>query len=346
LAAGEATLEQPIPSTTRSGDVRSSSLAWWIARRLLAGVLVLLLASLIVFLATQALPGDVARQILGRYATPGDIKALRDQLGLDRPLIVQYLDWLWGVLHGDFGQSLATQQRVSSIVTTRAANSAALLLVSGGISIVLGLAIGTLTAARRDGWLDNTVQPVLLALTALPVFVIGLALLLLLATNVSHVLPAVALIPPGSTAFSHPRELTLPALTLIIAVTPYLARLQRAQMIDVLESEYVQMARLKGLDERKVIVRHAARNSLVPIIQGSALTLIWLMGGIVTIEYLFAYPGLGSLLAESVQTRDLPVIQAVILLLAMSYIVFNLAADVLTVLVTPRLRTAVQGDTR
>lgn len=138
--------------------------------------------------------------------------------------------------------------------------------------------------------------------------------------------------------------LLLPSLTLVLAVTPYLARLQRGQMIDILESDYVEMARLKGIAERRVIVRHAARNGLVPIIQGSAVTLIWLMGGIVTIEYLFDYPGLGSLLAESVESRDLPVIQAVIVLLGACYVVFNLIADILTVLVTPRLRTQYARD--
>ncbi len=158
----------------------------------------------------------------------------------------------------------------------------------------------------------------LLVLTALPEFVIGLGLLLLLATSVFHALPAVALIPPGDNAFEHPSELALPVLTLVLTVIPYLARLQRAAMIDVLDSEYVQMARLKGVRERSVIRRHALRNSIVPIIQGSALTLIYLTGGIVTIEYLFAFPGLGSALAAGVQSRDLPVVQAIVLLFAAS----------------------------
>jgi peptide/nickel transport system permease protein len=152
-------------------------------------------------------------------------------------------------------------------------------------------------------------------------------------------LPAVAIIPPGDTAFSHPKELALPVLTLVLAVVPYLARLHRGAVIEVLESEYVQMARLKGLPERVVIGRHALRNALVPAVQGTALTLIYLTGGVVTIEFLFAYPGLGSALAAAVQSRDLPVVQGIVVLFAATYVLFNLAADVLTVYLSPRLRT-------
>ena len=192
---------------------------------------------------------------------------------------------------------------------------------------------------RRDRPFDHVSQIVLLVLTALPEFVIGLGLLLLLATSVFHALPAVALIPPGDSPFAHASELALPVMTLVLAVVPYLARLQRAAMIDVLDSEYVQMARLKGVRERTVIRRHALRNSVVPIIQGSALAMIYLTGGIVTIEYLFAYPGLGSALAAGVQSRDLPLVQAIVLLFAASYVLFNLLADVLTIAASPRLRT-------
>ena len=192
------------------------------------------------------------------------------------------------------------------MISDRGLNSLALVLCSAAIAIPLSLALGTFAAVRRDRPFDHVSQIVLLVLTALPEFVIGLGLLLLLATSVFHALPAVALIPPGDSAFAHPSELALPVMTLVLAVVPYLARLQRAAMIDVLESEYVQMARLKGVRERSVIRRHALRNSVVPIIQGSALAMIYLTGGIVTIEYLFAFPGLGSALAAGVQSRDLP----------------------------------------
>jgi peptide/nickel transport system permease protein len=315
------------------------SLARWVLGRVALSLLILVGVSILVFAATQALPGDPAQQILGHAAAPEQLAALRQELGLDRPLVSQYGHWIYGVLQGDLGDSLATKQSVTSLISDRAVNSLALVLLSAGIAIPLSLLIGTAGAIRRDRPFDHATQLGLIVLTALPEFVIGLALLVLLATSVWTILPAVALIPPGESPFAHPRELVLPVLTLVLAVVPYLARLQRGALVDVLESEYVQMARLKGLPERLVIRRHALRNSLVPVIQGSALTLIYLTGGIVTIEYLFAYPGLGSALAAAVQSRDLPVVQAIVLLFAAAYVVFNLAADLLTVYVSPRLRT-------
>jgi peptide/nickel transport system permease protein len=292
-----------------------------------------------VFAATQALPGDPAHLILGHSAAPDQLAALRTELGLDRPLIAQYGHWLGGVLSGSLGTSLATHESVSAVISSRGLNSLALVTCAAGIAIPLSLLLGTYAAVRRERPFDHGSQLVLLVLASVPEFVLGLVLLILFATSVFTWLPAVALIPPGENAFEHPSELALPVLTLVLAVVPYLARLQRAAMIDVLESDYVQMARLKGLHERTVIRRHALRNSIVPIIQGSALTLIYLTGGIVTIEYLFAFPGLGSALAAGVQSRDVPVVQAIVLVFAASYVIFNLLADVLTIYASPRLRT-------
>ena len=315
------------------------SLTLWVCKRLALSVFILLGVSILVFAATQALPGDPARQILGHAASQSQLVALRHELGLDRPLLSQYAHWIGDLLSGSAGTSLATRESVSSVISGRGMNSLALVVCSAGVAIPLSLLLGTAAAVRRDRPFDHASQIVLLVLTALPEFVIGLGLLLLLATSVFSALPAVALIPPGESAFGHLSELALPVMTLVLAVVPYLARLQRAAMIDVLDSEYVQMARLKGVRERSVIRRHALRNSIVPIVQGSALTLIYLTGGIVTIEYLFAFPGLGSALAAGVQSRDLPVVQAIVLLFAASYVVFNLLADVLTIYASPRLRT-------
>jgi peptide/nickel transport system permease protein len=311
----------------------------WVARRLAVSVVVLVGVSLIVFAATQALPSDPAVQILGRSAAPEQLQALREELGLDRPLASQYLHWTGGLLRGSLGDSLANREPVASVVADRAVNTFALVLVSALIAVPLSLLLGTVAAVRRDGAFDHTSQLLLLVLTAVPEFVIGLLLLILFATTVLTLLPAVAIIPPGESAFSHPQELVLPVVTLVLAVMPYLARLHRAAMIDVLGSDYVEMARLKGLPERVVIRRHALRNALVPAVQGTALTLIYLTGGIVTIEYLFAYPGLGSALAAAVQSRDLPVVQGIVLIFAAAYVAFNLAADLLTVILSPRLRT-------
>jgi peptide/nickel transport system permease protein len=311
----------------------------WIVRRALLSLLVLLGVSVLIFLATQALPGDPAVQILGHTASPEQLTELRKQLGLDQPLLDQYATWLGNVLTGSLGQSLTSPQSVSSLLIDRGLASLALVGASALIAIPLAVLLGSLGAMRRDRPSDHATQGIFLVLTALPEFVIGLGLLILLGTTVFTVLPPVALIPSGGAAFTHPRELALPVITLVLAVVPYLTRLQRAAMIDVLESDFVQMARLKGLPERTVVRRHALRNSLVPVVQGSALTLIYLTGGIVAIEYLFAYPGLGSALTTAVAGRDLPVVQAIVLLLASVYVIVNLVADLLTVLLVPRLRT-------
>lgn len=311
----------------------------WIARRLAVSILVLVGVSLLVFAATQALPSDPAVQILGRSAAPEQLEALRHELGLDRPLVSQYLHWAGDLLQGSLGDSLSTREAVSSIVGDRALNSFALVLLSALVAVPLALVIGTIGAVRRDRAFDHISQTALLVITAIPEFVVGLILLIVFSTTVLTWLPAVAIIPPGDSGFSHPKELVLPVATLVLVVLPYLTRLHRAVMVDVLASEYVQMARLKGLPERVVIRRHALRNALVPAVQGTALTLVYLTGSVVTIEYLFAYPGLGSALAAAVQGRDLPVVQGIVLLFAATYVVFNLVADVLTVLLSPRLRT-------
>jgi peptide/nickel transport system permease protein len=315
------------------------SLTLWVVKRLALSVLILFGVSILVFAATQALPGDPAQQILGHAAAPDQIAALRHRLGLDRSLVSQYLHWLRRVLHGSLGDSLSSPESVSSVITGRGLNSLALVVCSAGIAIPLSLLLGTYAAVRRDRAFDHGSQIVLLVLAAVPEFVLGLALLIVFATSVFTWLPAVALIAPEDNAFHHLHELALPVFTLVLAVVPYLARLQRAAMIDVLESEYVQMARLKGLPEHMVIRRHALRNAVVPIIQGSALTLIYLTGGVVVIEYLFAFPGLGSALATAVEGRDVPVVQAIVLVFAASYVIFNLLADILTVYVSPSLRT-------
>lgn len=329
-------VEQPLPQLRASGG---RGLGYWLLRRLFFACFVLLGVSIIVFAATEALPGDTAVQILGRGALPQQLAALRHQLGLDRPLVSQYLHWLGNFLTGSLGESVSSHEAVSGLLLDRGLASLTLVLASAGIAIPVALVLGSYGAVRRDRAADSATQVVLLVLTALPEFVIGLVLLIVFATSVFKLLPAVAIVPSGGSAFRYPRELVLPVATLVLAVIPYLARLQRAAMIDVLESEYVQMARLKGLPERLIVRRHALRNSVIPVVQGSALTLIWLTGGIVTIEYLFAYPGLGTALTTAVEARDLPMVQAIVLLMAAVYVVVNLAADLLTVLLIPRLRT-------
>ncbi|MGH2927000.1 MAG: ABC transporter permease [Solirubrobacteraceae bacterium] len=312
----------------------------FLVRRTLLGLLTLFLVSIVVFAATQALPGNAAVAILGRSATPARLAALTRQLHLNEPAVTQYTHWLGGVLTGNLGISAATQQPVTQYIGGRIANSAFLVVISAIVAIPLSILLGVWMAVRRDRPADHVLSLTTLTLAALPEFVIGIGLALLLATNLSHVFPAVSIVPPGEHAWDQFNTVILPAVTLIIAVTPYISRIMRASMVEVLESDYVTMARLKGLPDRTVIWRHAVPNAIVPAIQVSALQLAYLAGGIVVVEYVFSYPGIGSALADAVGNRDVPVVQALALIMAAVYVVVNLVADLLTIVVTPRLRTA------
>jgi peptide/nickel transport system permease protein len=309
-------------------------------RRIGLGLLTLWLVSLIVFAAVLALPGDAATAILGKEATPDRVAALRDQLNLNDSVISQYFQWLGGLLTGDLGTSAATQEPVSDLLSARVGNSVFLVLVASLVALPLSLLIGVWTAMRRDRPVDHITSTVTLVLAALPEFVIGIALVLLFATSVSHVLPAVSILPPGTHAWEDPKVVVLPAATLVLAVTPYISRIMRGSMVEVLESEYVTMARLKGLPERTVIWRHAVPNAIVPAIQVTALQLAWMAGGVVVVEFVFQYPGIGAALVDAVALRDMPVVQTVTMLAAGIYVGLNLLADIATILVTPKLRTA------
>jgi peptide/nickel transport system permease protein len=311
-----------------------------ILRRLALGVLTLWLISLIVYAAVLALPGDAATAILGKEATPDRVAALRDQLNLNDSVVSQYLQWIGGVLTGSFGESAATQQPVSDLLSDRVANSAFLVLVASAVAIPLSIGLGVWMAMRRDRSVDHIGSMTTLVLAALPEFVIGIGLILLFATSVFHWFPAVSILPPGEKAWEQPDVVVLPAATLVLAVTPYISRIMRGSMVEVLESEYLTMARLKGLSERTVIWRHAVPNAVVPAIQVAALQLAWMAGGVVVVEYVFSYPGIGAALVDAVDNRDMPVVQTVTMLAAAVYVLMNLVADVATILVTPKLRTA------
>ena len=311
-----------------------------ILRRLALGLLTLWLVSLLVFAATLALPGDAAQAILGREATPERLEALRDQLNLDEPVVSQYIQWLGGILTGDLGNSAATQEPVGDLLSDRVGNSLFLVAISAAVAIPLSILVGVWTAMKRDRPVDHVVSTTSLILASLPEFVIGIALILLFATEVFHWFPAVSLLGPGEKAWEDPEVVVLPAATLVLAVVPYISRIMRGSMVEVLESEYVTMATLKGLPRRIVIWRHAVPNAIVPAIQVTALQLAYLAGGVVVVEFVFSYPGIGAALVEAVGNRDMPVVQAVTMLAAGIYVGLNILADVATILVTPKLRTA------
>lgn len=311
----------------------------FVLRRLLLGLMTLVIASIAIFAATQALPGDPARARLGRDATPASLAALREQLKLDEPVVTQYVSWATGLLRGDLGISLTSSRPITEDLGPRAKNSAFLVVMAAGISIPLSILLGAYAALRRDKAADQVSGLVLLALAAMPEFVVGLLLVATFATTVFTLLPAVSLIPPGAEPWSDMSKIWLPTLTLVLAVAPYVSRIMRASMVEVLESEYVEMARLKGLPERIVVWRHALPNAVGPTFQVIALNLAYLAGGVIVVESVFNYPGIGVALRDAVLNRDFTTVQAVAMLIAAIYVLTNVAADVATILVTPRLRT-------
>ena len=299
-----------------------------------------MLVSLLVFAATQVLPGNTADAILGRSATAEQKAIYTKQLGLDKPLWEQYWSWFSGVLHGDLGRSVANQQTVSSFISARLSNSlilaGATLLFLIPISVVLGAWAGV----RRGRAPDHAISGISLGLIALPEFVTGSIFAAVLGVSLALV-PPTSIIPIGDSPLSQPSLLVLPVLTLCLAGCAYIVRMLRAGVIESMSSDYVQAARLNGINERRVIFRHALRNSLAPTVQVVALTVQWLIGGIVVVETVFSYPGLGAGLVGAVTGRDIPVVQSVTLILAVVYIVINLVADLVVVLLVPKLRTSV-----
>lgn len=311
----------------------------FLLRRVLLGLGTLFIVSILVFAATQVMPGNEATAILGKDATPERVVTLTRQLGLDKSVVTQYREWLGRMVTGHPGVSLTSNESVANLIRWRLANSGFLVLVAGLIMIPLSLALGAWAAMSRDRPADHVLGAGTLVLASLPEFVIAIFLVLIFATSVFHLLPAVSLIPPDTGIWTKPTAFVLPVATLVLAVTPYVSRIMRGSMIEVLESEYVQMARLKGISRRRVIWRHAVPNALVPAIQVSATQLAWMAGGMVLVEYVFSYPGVGAALVDAVANRDVVVVQAVTLLLAAVYVILNLLADMISVMLTPRLRT-------
>ncbi|RBP61717.1 peptide/nickel transport system permease protein [Brevibacterium sanguinis] len=311
-----------------------------IGRRLILSAFILLAVSLLVFGATLLLPGDPARAILGQQATPERIAALNEQLGLNQPAWQRYFTWLGGLFVGDFGTSTASGGPVSELIGERIGASFVLMLLAGVISVPLGIAIGVWSALHRGGRRDQSTTMISLILASMPEFVIGIGLIAVFATSVFQILPAVTLAPPGEPVWNRPLQLVLPTLTLVLVVTPYIVRMMRATMVEVLDSGYVEMARLKGVPEQRVIMRHALPHALGPVAQVVAIQLAWLAGGVVVVEFLFRYPGLGQALIDAVTYRDVQVVQAISMLVAAVYVVVNLAADVVGILTNPKLRSA------
>ena len=310
-----------------------------VAGRILLSILTLLIVSLIVFAVLEVLPGDVATRILGRDATPEALELLRAKLGLNDPAPLRYLHWLGGLLSGDFGQSLVSSRPVTQILAPRIYNTVLLSAYAFLLYLPLTVPPALIQAIRRDRPIDHGLSIVTLVLLSMPDFLLATILLFTFVVLVP-ILPAISLVDHSSSAMDYLRAMTLPALTLAIVMAVYAVRMLRDNLIEVLDSDYVRMAELKGLSAKRVLLRHALPNALVPTLNVTALNLAYLVGGVVVVEKVFSYPGFGSLLVDSLQLRDLPVIETTVMIAALVYVGANLIADIAAVLLNPRLRNA------
>ncbi|MFZ6763063.1 ABC transporter permease [Pseudoroseomonas sp. WGS1072] len=309
----------------------------FILRRTLLLAVVLLVVSLLTFGIVNVLPGDVATAVLGDMATPEQAAALRERLGLDEPLAQRYLTWLTALLQGDFGTSLQHGQPIAPLLMGRLGNSAILGLLTLTIAAPLAVALGIVAALRPGGLLDRLIGAIAVGAYALPEYVIGL--LAILAFSIwLPVLPGTSLMDPNENPLARPEALVLPVCVLITGMLAFISQITRASMIQVMASPYVRTAILKGVPFQRVVLKHALPNLLPPTITEIGMYLGYVIGGLVVVETLFSYAGLGQLVTNAVSYRDVPVIQATVLLVAAAYGIGNLLADVVALLLTPRLR--------
>jgi peptide/nickel transport system permease protein len=309
----------------------------FVLRRLGFVLLTLLLSSMLVFAATHILPGDVATMVLGREASEQAKDALREELGLDKPLIVQYGNWLADFMRGDWGTSISTQEDVQSITMQRLRNSAMLAFVAFLMYVPLGIFLGALAAWRRNSPLDQVISAGSLAFVGLPEFVTAILVIGVFSRWLGW-FPSSSAIPPGTSFAEALPSLILPALTVSLASLAYVIRMTRSGTAEVLQTDYVRTAYLKGLSTGRVLFGHVLRNSLLPTVTIVAAGIGWLIGGLIITESVFGYPGLGRLVLYAVQRRDLPLIQATTMLIVIIFAVANLGADIIYALLNPRIR--------
>jgi peptide/nickel transport system permease protein len=306
-----------------------------IGQRLLLGVLTLFIISVVIFGATELLPGDLARELLGQSATEATLAALREQLGLNEPAPVRYWKWLTGVLQGDFGMSMATQKPISELVGTRLGNTLFLAFYAAALAVPISLMLGILAALWRNSIFDRASNALALTAISFPEFFVAYILILWLAQ--SGIFPSMVRITGATTTLDLLYMTFLPALTLTLVVTAHMMRMTRAAIINLLATPYIEMARLKGMSPMRIVLRHAVPNALAPIINVVALNLAYLITGVVVVEVVFVYPGLGQLMIDAVTNRDISVVQAIALIFAAAYVLLNLLADVLSTITNPRL---------
>ena len=308
-----------------------------IFKRLGLGLLTLLVVSVLIFFAVELLPGDTAEAILGQGATPETVAALRTQLGLDQPPPIRYINWLLSALVGDFGVSAVSGEAVINVIGGRFLNTLFLAAYAAVIAVPIAITLGVIVALLRNTIFDRVANVLTLTSISSPEFFLGYILILFLAVK-TPAFPAIASLSSDMTFGELLHRTFLPALTLVLVVTAHMMRMTRAAIISLLASPYIEMARLKGVPPWKVIVAHALPNAWAPIINVVALNLAYLITGVVLVEVVFVYPGIGQALVDAVSKRDFPVVQAASLIFAATFILLNLTADVGSILTNPRLR--------
>ena len=310
--------------------------------RVVLGLLTLFAVSILIFAATEILPGDVASAVLGQGATPETLAVFRHELGLDRPAYVRYMEWFFNVLHGDLGKALTNKRDILTTLAPKFGNTMFLAGFAAMIAVPLSVGLGILAAINEGKWIDKAANIISLAAISVPEFFIAYVLILFLAVR-SRVFPSLATVFSDMPLYTKFYVTALPAMTLTLLVTAHMLRMTRSSVLSIMSQPYIEMAFLKGLSRSRVIITHALPNAAAPIIAVIALNLAYLIVGVVVIEVVFVYPGIGQFMVDGVTKRDLPVVQACGLVFASSFIILNTVADILAILVNPRLRKPSRG---
>lgn len=315
----------------------SSPILKLVAQRIALGILLLLAVSVLIFAGTQILPGDVAQAILGQSATPESLANLREQLGLNDPAFIRYFRWLGGVVTGDLGTAMSSGQDIATSIKGRLWNTLFLAFWAAAVAVPLAIILGLIAVRYRNGWVDKLISGLALASTSFPEFFIGYVLVYFFAVKY-QIFPGISTVYDGMPFGERMQAIMLPAAALTLVVLAHMMRMTRAAILNVMQSAYVETAELKGLSAFAVIRRHAFPNAIAPIINVVMLNLAYLIVGVVVVEVIFVYPGMGQYLVDHVTKRDVPVVQAVGLIFAAVYISLNIIADIAAIIANPRLR--------
>ncbi|MBZ9851163.1 ABC transporter permease [Mesorhizobium sp. CA14] len=315
----------------------SSPILRLVAQRILLGLVLLLAVSVLIFAGTQILPGDVAQAILGQSATPEALTNLREQLGLNDPAWLRYVHWLWGILHGDFGTAQSSGLDIASSIGTRLKNTLFLAACAAVVAVPLAVILGLIAVRYRNGFVDKLISGLALASTSFPEFFIGYVLIFLFAVH-WQIFPSISTVDDSTPFLERLQAVVLPATALTLVVLAHMMRMTRAAILNVMQSAYIETAELKGLKPFDIIRKHAFPNAIAPVVNVVMLNLAYLIVGVVVVEVIFVYPGMGQYLVDHVAKRDVPVVQAVGLIFAAVYITLNIVADIAAIVANPRLR--------